>query len=486
MIGFTPISESPARYPTLSYHTDPIVSYYRCPAEFVRWEAAKPLGGNSGFFRFGPSAIAYGPCSATSVSKRTASKLDDALLKATVANGTVRLPFDLTEVIDNLRLERYVTALNGTPKSLTATLLRDAYYFLRPFTPSFVRCSIQRMYYRGWKRIAFPHWPVDCSVDRTFQSLMALLLRDDPHKCIPFIWFWPDGLSCCAIMTHDVETEEGRGFCHNMMDIDDSCGIKSSFQIVPEQRYQVIPEFLARFRDRGFEINVHDLNHDGQLFRDRNTFLSRARKINHFAKEFGAAGFRSGAMYRQPEWLDALEVSYDMSIPNAAHMEPQRGGCCTVMPYFIDDIVELPLTTTQDWALYNVLRQDNIELWKQEIELISAQHGLISFIVHPDYTVSTQAQQAYGELLTHLAELRSKNKVWTPLPREVNEWWRQRAQMQIIDRAGKWVLEGAGKERARIAYARLLEGELVYDLQAPTGPPAECLTEAGVAIHSGG
>lgn len=467
----------------MSVDTNPIVSYYQCPAELVRWEAAEPVGNASGFFRFGSSAIAYGSCSATSVSKCAFSGLDDALLKTTVTNGTVRLPFNLTDVIDNLRLERYVDAPDGM-KSLTTILLKDAYYFFRPFTPSFVRCGFQRMYYRGWEKIAFPQWPVDFSVDRTFQSVMALLLRDDPHKSIPFIWFWPMGLSCCSIMTHDVEGEEGRKFCDNMMDIDDSFGIKSSFQIVPEQRYQVTPELLARFRGRGFEINVHDLNHDGQLFRNENTFLSRAKKINHYAQEFGAVGFRSGAMYRRPEWIKALQVSYDMSVPNVAHMEPQRGGCCTVMPYFIDGIVELPLTTTQDWALHNVLRQNDIELWKREIELISTQHGLISFIVHPDYTLAPQAQQAYRELLVHLAELRSKNKVWTPLPRDLNEWWRQRTQMHIVERRGKWVIEGAGKERARIAYARLREGELVYDLEAPTGTPAECLTGNGVANRS--
>ncbi len=40
-------------------------------------------------------------------------------------------------------------------------------------------------------------------------------------------------------------------------------------------------------------------------------------------------------MYREQRWFDAFEFSYDMSVPNAAHLEPQRGGCCTVMPYFL-------------------------------------------------------------------------------------------------------------------------------------------------------
>ena len=54
---------------------------------------------------------------------------------------------------------------------------------------------------------------------------------------VPFIWFWPDANSSCAIMTHDVETLSGRDFCAELMDIDDSFGIKASFQIIPEDRY---------------------------------------------------------------------------------------------------------------------------------------------------------------------------------------------------------------------------------------------------------
>ena len=60
-------------------------------------------------------------------------------------------------------------------------------------------------------------------------------------------------------------------------------------------------------------------------------------------------------MYREQGWFDAFEFSYDMSVPNAAHLEPQRGGCCTVMPYFVGDILELPLTTAQDYTLFHIL-----------------------------------------------------------------------------------------------------------------------------------
>jgi hypothetical protein len=60
-------------------------------------------------------------------------------------------------------------------------------------------------------------------------------------KRLPFIWFWPDGFPSCTIMTHDVETIAGLEFCPQLMDLNDSFGIKASFQIVPEDRYPLPP-----------------------------------------------------------------------------------------------------------------------------------------------------------------------------------------------------------------------------------------------------
>ena len=90
-------------------------------------------------------------------------------------------------------------------------------------------------------------------------------------------------------------------------------------------------------------------------------------------------------MYREQQWYDAFEFSYDMSVPNVAHLEPQRGGCCTVMPYFVGKILELPLTTIQDYSLFHILGDYSISLWQQQIDAIREQNGLITFLAHPDY-----------------------------------------------------------------------------------------------------
>ncbi|MGA7448007.1 MAG: hypothetical protein WBW83_14485, partial [Terriglobales bacterium] len=67
----------------------------------------------------------------------------------------------------------------------------------------------------------------------------------------------------------------------------------------------------------------------------------------------------------------------------------------------------------------------------------------------------------------YLARLRQEKEVWITTPGEVNRWWRQRAEMRLVEDGDGWQIEGAGKERARIAYASAKEGRLVITVQGP-------------------
>jgi len=440
--------------------------YYRCPERYFRLALKGTLSSTKGYFRFGRDAVCYGRYCGQRIPDSPANSLHDASLDTTVADGITYLPFDLTELVDNVRCEVYTHDWRGGQvKSALARL----YYFVRPTLPFVARNYLKKLHLKGWEKLPFPRWPVDCSIDSLAAQLLQLSLRSNGVRKIPFIWFWPEGASSCAIMTHDVETESGQEFCSSLMDIDDSFGIKASFQIVPEERYGVSTRFLASVRQRGFEVVIHDLNHDGHLYRDREQFLQRAAKINSYGEQYGAEGFRAAVLYRKQLWFDALKFSYDMSVPNVAHLDPQQGGCCTVMPFFIGNVLELPVTTTQDYMLFYMLNDYSINLWKRQIEIIMEKHGLISFIVHPDYIMKARERAIYEELLAHLASLREKKHVWITTPGEVNRWWRQRAEMRLVEDGEDVRIEGAGSERARIAYASEQNGRLIF-----TSEKADC------------
>jgi hypothetical protein len=439
---------------------------YRCPENFFDFALSGQLSSDEGYFRFGPNTTCYGRSCSGVRGPQAESSLYDVFRDVLVDDAKLRLPIDPTEIIDNLRLERYANARRMG--SSFQSVFRRLYYLLRPLTNLPVRKMVQKFHARSWRKRPFPKWPVDTTVEDICERLLLLSMEAKGVERVPFVWFWPDGVSGCLMMTHDVETEAGRNHCADLMDVDDSFGIKASFQIVPELRYAVSQNLLELMRKRGFDVGIQDLNHDGRLFDNKEEFLRRVKIINRYGREYGAKGFRAAVLYRKPEWYDAFEFAFDMSVPNVAHLDPQHGGCCTVMPYFIGDVLELPVTTIQDYTLFHVLNERSIDLWKDQVELILGKNGLMSFIVHPDYVMEHDTLSVYKGLLGYLRELREKTLIWCALPADIDSWWRARSKMSVVKDGNLWRIQGDDAERAVLAYAKNVDGKLVYELaQAP-------------------
>ena len=441
--------------------------YYRIPPQALGDISltADSASREIGFFQFGTRNICYGRCKSGAARNVAGSGEFDALKDVRRDSTTIQMPFDFTEVVENLRLERYRQKSSRGLELLAASEpVRRLYYLIRKFLPFAVRRQLQRAYFSDWQKLRFPAWPVDFTVDTLHEEFLRLLMETSNTKKVPFIWFWPQGALNCLVMTHDVETSAGRDFTFKLIDLDDSYGIKSSFQVIPEMRYEVSDEYVREIRSRGCEFNIHDLNHDGHLYREREEFVRRAAGINGYVHRYNSRGFRAGSMYRRQEWFDVFEFFYDMSVPNAAHLEPVRGGCCTVMPYFIGKIVELPLTTAQDYSLFHILNDYSIHLWKQQLTVIRERNGLMSFLTHPDYLIERRARSVYESLLDYLRQMVVRERVWAALPGDVDRWWRARSQMRLVSRGDEWEIVGPEKERARLAYAVLDGGRLVYEL----------------------
>src|SRR5262245_59336658 len=437
-----------------------VIDLIKCPvAALGQLEAVS--AGEPGFFRHGKLRL-YGRVNGGSVARSCAEPLPEP-----PASGNGRLPFNPTEVIDNLRLERYVGALNFEAPYLSnkQSLPRRVYYALRPLFPVAFRRILQRRALKDWSKIPFPDWPIDTTVDDLAQAVLKIAVEASPEEKLPFVWYWPKGFHSCAIMTHDVETGLGQDFCPRLLELEKRYGIRSAFELVPEVRYQVSDQVLEAIRAAGCEVCIHGLNHDGRLFDNEQEFRRRATLINTYAAKYGAVGFRSPVMYRKPDWYDAWTFSYDMSLPNTAHLDPQRGGCCTLFPYFIGAVLELPLTTIQDYPLYHVLQSDPIMTWRKQTDAVMARNGLVSFLIHPDYNIKPEKQELYCELLAMLRKHADEKRLWLALPKEVDAWWRQRHAMTLTQERGHWTIRGAGSERAAIAWAGLRDGEL--DIQVP-------------------
>ena len=170
----------------------------------------------------------------------------------------------------------------------------------------------------------------------------------------------------------------------------DEIGFRSLFNFVPEGEVSIPREIRAELVREGFEVGVHDLHHDGKLFRDRAEFARKAKRINSYLSEWGSSGFRSAFMHHNLDWVRDLEILYDASTFDTDPFEPQPDGVNTIFPFWVPGVagrgyVELPYTLPQDSTLFLLLKESSPEIWKRKLDWIVECGGMALVNVHPDY-----------------------------------------------------------------------------------------------------
>ncbi len=326
----------------------------------------------------------------------------------------------------------------------------SAYYAIKSLLPRRLQIAMRRVYARRQARVEFPRWPIEpLLVDRSRLDLRSALEHRDTAR-MPVIASWPEGKSFAVILTHDVEGPAGVANIPEVLEIERRHGFVSSWNLVAEG-YPIPETLLEQIRAAGCEVGLHGIKHDCKLFESRANFEAELPAIHRYLADWGAAGFRSPATHRNPDWMPELGSLYDSSFPDTDPFEPQPGGCCSILPYFLEKMVELPITLVQDHTLWEILRQDTIEMWSRKSDWIIANEGLINLITHPDYLDRPERLRMYDEFLEHLANQRNG---WHALPREVAEWWLTRAGLECVEDETGARIEGEGAERATLAWAR--------------------------------
>jgi glycosyltransferase involved in cell wall biosynthesis len=219
------------------------------------------------------------------------------------------------------------------------------------------------------------------------------------------------------------------------MQIEKQKGFCGSYNFIPEGDYKLTREVREEMEKNGFEIGVHDLQHDGKLYESQEEFENKAAHINRYLREWGAGGFRSGFMLHNIEWAHALDVKYDASTFDTDPMEPQPDGVGTIFPYWVSGgenrgYVELPYTLPQDSTCFNLLQEKDNSIWKEKLDWIVNKGGMVLMDVHPDYVGfekgrlknSEYPAELYTEFLDHVNR-KYAGQFWNPLPREMADWY---------------------------------------------------------------
>ncbi len=298
-------------------------------------------------------------------------------------------------------------------------LLTRIYYLVKPFIPWGVRLRIRR------------HWASHCR-----KANAAIWPIDDAAGTIPQCWpGWPASKQFALVLTHDVEGRKGLSRVRQLMDLESKYGLRSSFNFVPEGEYD-LPDATREMLDRaGFEVGVHGLEHDGKLYSSKKAFACKAARIQMYLRRWNAAGFRSPLMQHRLAWLHQLGAEYDASTFDTDPFEPEPDGVGTIFPFWVQGpedtgYVELPYTLAQDFSLFVVLRDQNIDVWKQKLDWLAEHGGMALLLTHPDYMCfqgkperdEYQASR-YEEFLGYALE-KYEGKFWPALPRDVARFYR--------------------------------------------------------------
>jgi peptidoglycan/xylan/chitin deacetylase (PgdA/CDA1 family) len=249
------------------------------------------------------------------------------------------------------------------------------------------------------------------------------------------------------------------------MGLEKKLGFRSSFNFVP-RRYAVQPDLRNVLTKEGFEVGVHGLYHDGRYFDSREKFRKRAEVINDYLKEWGSVGFRSPSMLHNLDWIHDLNIEYDASTFDTDPFEPQPNGVGTIFPFWVprksspcssllvpcsvssgvqpsssnlqpptasvNGYVELPYTLPQDFTLFILMKERDVNIWRRKLDWIVEHGGMALLLTHPDYMngeekncgIEEYPVRSYEEFLRYI-RTRYQDQFWNPLPKEMARFWKE-------------------------------------------------------------
>jgi peptidoglycan/xylan/chitin deacetylase (PgdA/CDA1 family) len=299
------------------------------------------------------------------------------------------------------------------------------FYAIKPVMPRILQLSLRRHFIIKSRQTQYVDiWPIDKSAGKARDHFAG----------------WPDGKRFALILTHDVDGARGQKKCTDLFELEQSLSFQSSFNFVPE-RYRVDPSIRTELAGNGFEVGVHGLNHDGKLYQSQRIFQERAQRINDYLKTWNAVGFRSPAMHHNLDWIHDLDIDYDASTFDTDPFEPQPNGVGTIFPFWVSKdstkkgYVELPYTLPQDFTLFILMKEKNINIWKKKIDWISKKGGMALVNTHPDYMkfddgklgIEEYPARYYQEFLEYIKG-RYEGQYWHVLPKEMARFWKENAE----------------------------------------------------------
>jgi peptidoglycan/xylan/chitin deacetylase (PgdA/CDA1 family) len=313
------------------------------------------------------------------------------------------------------------------------SITHKIYYSLKPFIPRSLQIFLRRKIALQKRELTRHVWPIDEKANRPPEGWSG----------------WPEGKKFALVLTHDVDTAKGHERCIQLAMVEESLGFRSSFNFVAEE-YQVSEVLRKDLAGRGFEVGVHGIKHSGDPFRSRKIFQEQAIRINEYLKDWKCVGYRSPCMYHNLDWIGELNIDYDASTFETDPFEPQPDGVGTIFPFWVrrnlepptsnlepptalaNGFIELPYTLPQDFTLFILLEERNIDIWKNKLDWLARNGGMALLITHPDYMnfdgkkleIEEYPARYYEEFLQYIID-NYEGLCWNVLPKDIALFWKE-------------------------------------------------------------
>ncbi len=283
----------------------------------------------------------------------------------------------LTKTFENILYEKY------------AHSHRPVYTYL-PFSyqiiPNAIRYRFQNFFKQKPALSVFPAWPFEQSLENLRKIAIVKHSLNDSYPFKKLLW--PKGKQYALILSHDIENADNWKWVKRIAEIESGFGFRSSWNVVPKL-YKIDYDILDWLKEQGFEIGLHGYNHDNKLaFLEEKKIISRFEENQSLIKRYNIRGFRSSSWLRSDTLFKVLQdyFLYDSSVLDVDYISPAgAGGCCSVFPFRIGKIVELPTTLPYELPIqFGTERSRLNSFWKQKIEWIKITGGAVSVISHPD------------------------------------------------------------------------------------------------------
>jgi hypothetical protein len=298
-------------------------------------------------------------------------------------------------------------------------LAHRIFYLIKPLLPRSLQITIRRRIVLRKRELCKDVWPIDEKAGK-----------------VPEGWTgWPENKRFALVLTHDVDTAKGQEKCKLLMELEKNLGFRSSFNFVP-RRYDVQVDLRNALNKDGFEVGVHGLYHDGRYYDSWEKFSKRAVIINKYLKEWGSVGYRSPSMLHNLNWIHALNIEYDASTFDTDPFEPQPDGFQTIFPFYVKNdsgdggYVELPYTLPQDFTLFILIGESDINIWKRKLDWIVKRGGMALLNVHPDYMNFREKKSAldeypvkYYEKFLKYVKTEYGGQFWNVIPKVISDFW---------------------------------------------------------------